>query len=147
MTQKPVVVTPSERKAPLSVVGMDVTVLISAAESKSQRLTIQAGAEGFGPPPHCHGWDESFYVTRGEVQFSCGGQTMICGVGSLVYVPGGVVHAFHFGKGGGEMLEITGTGSDSIPFFTALDRELAPGPPDVPKLLQIADRHGVNFRV
>ena len=147
MSPNQFIVQPGDRNAALSVIGTKVTVLVSAAESKSQQVTVQSGDEGTGPPPHSHEWDESFYVTKGQVQFTCAGQATTCVAGTFVYVPGGIIHAFSYGPGGGEMLEITGTGSQAIRMFTALDREIPPGPPDVPKVVAVAGEYGVKFQI
>ncbi len=147
MSPKHFVLKPGDRSAALSVVGTNVTVLVSAAESKSHQVTLQSGDERTGPPPHSHDWDESFYVTRGHVQFTCGGQTTMCEAGTLVHIPAGVVHAFSYGPGGGEMLEVTAMGSRAIQMFTALDREVPPGPVDVPKVVQVAGEYGVKFHM
>lgn len=145
MNPRQFVLKPSDRSAALSVVGTNVTVLVSDTISKSQQVTLQSGNEGMGPPPHSHSWDESFYVTKGKVQFSCNGDTTLCEAGTFVHVPGGTVHAFSYGAGGGEMLEITGAESKAIHMFSALDREIPPGPPDVPKIVQVASEYGVTF--
>jgi quercetin dioxygenase-like cupin family protein len=147
MSPRQFIVKPGERSAALSVVGTNVTVLVSDAESKSQQVTLQSGDEGTGPPPHSHDWDESFYVTKGQVQFTCAGQTTMCVAGTFVHVPAGIVHAFSYGPGGGEILEVTGMGSKAIQMFTALDREIPSGPPDVPKVGQVAGEHGVKFHI
>ena len=147
MSPKQFVVKPGDRSAALSVVGTNVTVLVSVADSKSQQVTLQSGDEGTGPPPHSHDWDESFYVTKGQVQFTCAGETTMCVAGTFVHVPAGIVHAFSYGPGGGEMLEVTGKESKAIQMFTALDREIPPGPPDVPKVVQVAGEYGVKFHI
>ncbi|MFZ5961064.1 cupin domain-containing protein [Pseudomonas knackmussii] len=140
------VLKPNDRSPPLNVVGIRINVLVSDTDSQSQRITLQTGEEGAGPPPHCHDWDESFYVTRGQLLFTCAGQTSVCEAGTLVHVPAGTVHAFAFGPGGGEMLEITGAGSRAIEMFRALDREVPPGPVDVEKTIQVAGEYGLIFR-
>ena len=147
MSPKQFVVKPGDRSAALSVVGTNVTVLVSVEDSKSQQVTLQSGDEGTGPPPHSHDWDESFYVTKGQVQFTCAGETTMCVAGTFVHVPAGIVHAFSYGPGGGEMLEVTGKESKAIQMFTALDREIPPGPPDVPKVVQVAGEYGVKFHI
>ncbi|PKO83736.1 MAG: cupin domain-containing protein [Betaproteobacteria bacterium HGW-Betaproteobacteria-11] len=147
MRPKQFVVKPEERSRALNVIGVKVTVLVSDAASQSQQVTLQSGDEGAGPPPHSHEWDESFYITKGQVQFTCGGQTTTCLPGTLVYVPAGTIHAFSFGSGGGEMLEVTGSGSKAVQMFSALDREIPPGPPDVPKVVQVAGNYGVAFHI
>jgi hypothetical protein len=43
------------------------------------------------------------------------------------------------------MLEVSGDGAQAAPFFAAIDGEMPPGPPDVPTLLRLAERHGVEF--
>jgi len=147
MSSKQFVVKPDDRRTALNVLGTKVAVLVSESDSKVQQITLQSGAEGMGPPPHSHDWDESFYVTRGQIQFTCAGQTTMCFAGTLVHVPAGTVHAFSYGPGGGEMLEITGAGSKAVQMFSALDRELPPGLPDVQKVLQVAGEYGVKFYV
>ena len=143
MNLRELVVNPSDRSAPLNVIGHKITVLVSDSDSQTQQITLQSGDEGVGPPPHRHDWDESFYITRGELRFTCGDQATTCLPGTLVHVPGGTIHSFSFGPGGGEMLEITGKGSKAVQLFSALDREIPPGPPDVSKVIQVVGRFGV----
>lgn len=147
MTTTPFIVKPGDKSPALNVVGIKVDVLVSDAMSQSQQITLQSGDEGVGPPPHTHPWDESFYVTKGEVRFTCDGQTTNCAAGTLVYIPAGTVHAFSFGPGGGAMLEITAAGSKAVQMFSALDREVAPGPLDVPKVVEVAGAYGVALHV
>lgn len=145
MKGKVLVLKPADRARALDVVGTRITVLASNAQTHAYGITLQQGDEGTGPPPHRHGWDESFYVLEGEIEFQYEGQSARCGAGTLVHVPGGTLHGFRYGRGGGAMLEISGNGAQAAPFFTALDHEMPPGPPDVPRLLEIAQRHGVAF--
>ena len=143
MSVEQFVISPSDRSPALNVIGVKVTVLVSDAVSQAQQITLQSGENGVGPPPHSHDWDESFYVTRGQVEFTCSNQTTICTPGTLVHIPAGTVHAFSFGRDGGEMLEITGGRSRAIEMFSALDREIPPGPLDVAKVVQVASNYGL----
>jgi quercetin dioxygenase-like cupin family protein len=61
---------------------------------------------GDGPPPHVQHWeDESFYVLEGEYEFLDEGRTIRAGVGSLIYVPRGILHTHkNVGEGPGRML-------------------------------------------
>ncbi len=144
MDRAPLIVTPENSPAPLNVVGTAVTVLASNERTQGQEFTFQAGDEGTGPPPHSHAWDEAFFVTRGSVEFTCDGVTDLCPTGSLVFVPGGTIHAFKYGPGGGAMLEITGAGSHSAQMFAAIDAEVPPGPPDVEKIIAVMQANGVT---
>ena len=147
MDKKSFVTKPAGRKAALDVLGIKVTVLVSGAESSDHRVTVQSGDEGVGPPPHSHDWDESFYVASGQVRFTCAGETTMCLAGTLVQIPANTVHAFSFGPGGGEMVEITGQRSNAIEMFSAVDREIPPGPPDVAKAIKVLSENGVKVHL
>jgi quercetin dioxygenase-like cupin family protein len=144
MDTKPFIVDPNDYARALDVVGMKITVLASNAATNGCEITVQEGDEGTGPPPHSHKWDETFFVLEGTVEFSYGNKTKSCGPGTLVHLPGGTVHGFCFGAGGGKMLEFTGAGSSASQMFTNIDREIPPGPPDIPKLVELLKKNGVT---
>ena len=54
------------------------------------------------------------------------------------------VHGFRYGEGGGQLLEITGVGASAAKMFTAVNDEIPPGPPDIPKVLAVLARNGVT---
>ena len=139
------VLRPDQHGRALNVVGTQVTVLAPNSVTQSYGITLQQGDQGTGPPPHSHDWDEAFYVLKGEVNFLCDGKAYACTVGTLVHVPRGTLHGFSYGSGGGQMLEITGSGALAAQLFTAIDGEIPVGPPDVPKLLDVAKRNGVTI--
>lgn len=147
MSVQPLVLRPDQHESALNVIGTQVTVLASNTATQSYGVTLQQGEEGTGPPPHSHDWDEAFYVLKGEVNFRCEGKAYDCSAGTLVHVPGGTVHAFSYGSGGGQMLEITGAGALATQLFTAIDNEIPLGPPDVAKLLDVLKRNGVTAAV
>lgn len=82
MTSKPFVLRPTDRKPALTVVGCQVFVLASGSDIDDQHITLQSGDEGMGPPPHSHDWDESFYITKGQVVFTCARETGVFPAGS-----------------------------------------------------------------
>ncbi len=147
MSPKPFVIKPADRKTALNVLGTQVTVLASGDDSSDQRVTLQAGSEGTGPPPHSHDWDESFYVSGGQIQFTCGGETSMCAAGTFVHIPASTVHSFSYGPGGGELIEITGRRSHAIEMFYALAHAIPPGPLDVAKAIQVCGEHGVKIHL
>ncbi len=138
------VVTPKDYDPALNVLGTKVTVLASNAATQAYEITLQQGDVGTGPPPHSHNWDESFYVLKGTIEFICAGKRTICAPGTLVHVPAGTVHAFSYGAGGGEMLELTGQGGFATQMFTAVSNEIPPGPPDIPKVIEVLKNNGVT---
>jgi quercetin dioxygenase-like cupin family protein len=145
MKAEPFVVSPGTRPPALHVLGVNVTVLASNDRTRGYEITLQSGDEGAGPPPHRHDWDESFYVLRGQVEFDLAGEAHACSAGMLVHLPAGTVHGFRFGPGGGEMFEITGAGGNATRMFASISREVPPGPPDVPMLTTLLQRHGVSL--
>jgi len=144
MNAQSFVVTPNDYATPLNVLGTKVTVLASNAATLAYEITLQQGDEGTGPPPHSHHWDESFYVLKGLVEFTCAGKIVTCSQGTLVHVPADTVHGFRYGAGGGELLEFTGQGGFATQLFTAINKEIPPGPPDIPKVLGVLKQNGVT---
>lgn len=144
MKSRCLVLTPDQHARSLNVVGTQVTVLASNAMTQSYGITLQRGDEGTGPPPHSHDWDEAFYVLSGEIRFLCDGETHVCLPGTLVHIPRGTVHGFQYGKGGGQMLEVTGENARAAQMFAAVDQVSLPETPDIPKLLQVLEQNGVT---
>ncbi len=147
MNRIPLIVKPKNYPSTLSVVGTNVTVLASNHDTKGQEFTFQSGEKGMGPPPHSHNWDETFYVLKGSVEFTCDGETEMCTPGTLVFLPSGTIHAFKYGPDGGEMLEVTGAGSVATQMFTAVDNEIPPGPPNVEKIIGVLSKNGVTVHL
>ena len=147
MSTHPFVLEPNNYPEPLSVVGIDVTVLVSSAETGGHEITLQTGNEGSGPPPHSHPWDESFFIVQGEVEFSYADETARGVPGTLFHLPAGTVHGFRICQDGTVMMEITGQGSKSIAMFASIDEQVAPGlpkPADIPKLIEILGQFGAK---
>ena len=72
-------------------------------------------------------------MLSGEIQFLCSGEAYLCQPGTLVHIPRGTAHGFQYGKGGGQMLEIT---------------EKTPGPPRcLPPSIKQAYQDRQTFRI
>ena len=146
MKPQPFIVAPKDYPKPLDVVGEQVTVLASGAATQGYEIFLQQGPEGSGPPPHAHPWDETFYVTRGQVEFGVEKKRFLVVPGTLVHVPAGTTHWFRLGKSATEMLSITSRPGASR-MFVDIAREIAPDRPDLEKLAAIATRHEVTVSV
>jgi quercetin dioxygenase-like cupin family protein len=145
MSAQPVVVAPKDRPLGLNVVGEQITVLADGATTGSYEIFHQAGPEGSGPPPHCHPWDEAFYVIAGEVSFGVNGDDhRVAPPGTFVHIPGGSTHWFRFGPGGGEMISMTSP-AGAAAFFTDVDRKVSPTEPDSHVLLGVATAHRLTL--
>lgn len=146
MAAKPFVVGPKDYAPPLDIVGEHVTVLASGEATGGYEIFLQRGPEGSGPPPHSHPWDESFYVTKGRIDFGVGADSTTGTPGTLVHLPAGTVHWFRFGEGGGEMLSMTSRlGASKM--FTDIAREVSPKNPDAEKLAAVGARYGAKISV
>jgi quercetin dioxygenase-like cupin family protein len=144
MKVQPFIVTPSD-VAPMSVLGVRVTVLAANTVTGGYEITLQEGEERAGPPPHSHDWDESFYVLRGAVEINSEGNLTTLNPGSLVHVPRGTVHAYRFGPGGGAMLEVSGEGGRATKMFTNVGNEFPRPDGDIPRLLELLLENGVRI--
>ncbi len=147
MSIKPFAVFPESRPRSLNVVGEQITILASKGATHGYEVFFQEGSDGSGPPPHSHPWDETFYVIRGDLQFGMDEEPMIARPGTLVHLPGGTVHWFRFGKGGGQMISMAGEGTKASTLFAEIDAEIPAGPPDIERLQNIAKRIGVRLFV
>lgn len=137
-----IVVTSASAPRALNIVGEQITVLASGAQTGSYEIFHQAGPEGSGPPPHSHPWDEAFYVTKGEIAFGIGDRELTAQPGTLVHLPAGTTHWFRFGKGGGEMVSVTSREGASH-MFADFDREVSPENPDIGKLIELGRPYGL----
>ena len=138
------VVSSATSPRPLNIVGEQITVLASGAQTGSYEIFHQAGPEGSGPPPHSHPWDEAFYVVKGEIAFGIEDRELVAQAGTLVHLPAGTTHWFRFGKGGGEMVSMTSREGASH-MFTDFDREVSSENPDIEKLAELGRPYGLAF--
>ena len=138
------IVPPAAAPASLKVVGEEITVLADGAQTGSYEIFRQAGPEGSGPPPHHHPWDEAFYVISGTVDFGIESEEHHALPGTLVHIPGGSMHWFRYGPGGGEMISMTSR-PGAAGFFTEVDRKVSPIDPDLGVLMGIATAHGLTM--
>jgi quercetin dioxygenase-like cupin family protein len=143
MAAKPFVVAPGDYAPALEIVGERITVLASGAATEGYEIFFQQGPEGSGPPPHSHPWDESFFVTKGRIDFGIGNESTTALPGTLVHLPAGTVHWFRFGRGGGEMISMTSRlGASQM--FTDFAREVPAENPTLDQLAAVGGRHGLK---
>jgi quercetin dioxygenase-like cupin family protein len=132
----------ADRPAPMRVAGFDIQALVSGDQAQCFEAFYTSGANGTGPAPHCHPWDETFFVIKGPVVFGVGDQEHPIEAGTLLHVPGGERHWWRF-EVEGEFLSFT-SGKQAA----AMYRDLATVPTDAPKTdyRAVAIRHGQEAR-
>jgi quercetin dioxygenase-like cupin family protein len=142
------VIDPQTYPTAIDVLGVRITVLADRARTGGYEITLQEGAEGAGPPPHRHDWDEAFFVLDGEVEITSGERTVFGRPGTLVYVPAGTAHGYRFGKGGGRMFELSQGAAGTVGatrMFRNVARDMSKGPPELPKLVRVLEDNGVTL--
>ncbi len=105
---------------------------------------------GKATPLHLHPHeDETFYVLEGDVRMHIDGREHAGRPGHFVAVPRGVPHAFTVTSETARVLTLLTPGSHAAEAFfrdageQAPERKLpAPGPPDIERIQEAADRHG-----
>ena len=128
-----------------NVLGDIITCKVSGKETGGAFALFEVDSPaGNGPPPHIHHReDETFYILSGNVEFTTQGKTIRLGPGGSLFAPRNVAHSFR-SVGPAKMLLIA-TPAGLEHFFAELDREIGPRPPEMPKLVAILGRHGIEL--
>lgn len=132
----------------LSIVKASGASTNSALAVVEQRLPA-----GFSPPPHIHhNEDEAFYVLSGAIVAQLGDEQVAARTGAFLWLPRGVQHGFVVsGDAPCTILVITtpsgfdGFVADVGSPTTTTDRLPEPREPDIPRLVEIAGRYGIEF--
>ncbi|MDQ3610173.1 MAG: cupin domain-containing protein [Actinomycetota bacterium] len=107
---------------------------------------------GFSPPPHVHhNEDEAFYILAGQIDAQLGDEKLSAQRGSFLWLPRGVQHGFIV-TGDGPCTILTITTPSGFERFVAdvgspTTTPMIPEPsePDIPRLIEIAGRYGIEF--
>jgi quercetin dioxygenase-like cupin family protein len=136
----------SRSVTPLHVLGTQVRFLCEAQDTGNawslMEVTLPLGS---GPPPHKHTWDEAYFVMAGELEFTLGDEVFTARAGDFVYTPGGVVHGFSGASAEPAQVLIFDAPAHAGTFFKRVDREVEELPRDLPKVLEIGRRTGIEF--
>jgi quercetin dioxygenase-like cupin family protein len=132
----------------LRAFGEEVTVLLDG-EVTGGKLTMwtEMTPPGGGPPPHYDSIeDKTYYVLEGLASFLVNEEWREVGPGGSVFMPHGCVHTF---KNVGDQplrLLVMAAPSGFEKFFARCHEEFAkPGGPDMSRVLQISEEHGLHF--
>ncbi len=141
-------IVPPTASRVLRAFGDEVTFHLGAAETGGKyTLFTDVTPPGGGPPPHYHlNEDESFLVLEGRAEFFKDGVWVEVPVGTAVFTPRGVVHAFR--NPGDTPLRLLGQTSPCgfENFFARCAGEFAkPGPADLRRIIQISAEHGIHY--
>jgi quercetin dioxygenase-like cupin family protein len=133
---------------PVNVLGVPMFIRIRGHETNGTLAQVEAhdlpGAGG--PPPHIHHReDETFHVLEGEYEFMVAGKTLRGGAGTTLFAPRGIPHTYRCVSPNGGKLSVLLTPSGFEGFFAEIGALSAAEQQDIPRVVQIAQRYGLEF--
>jgi len=151
MNQQPTpstcIVLPSNCKV-MRAFGDEITVHLGGAETGGKYTVFSAVTPpGGGPPPHYHAnEDEWFFVLEGRAEFVKDNVWYEVPIGTVVFTPRGVVHAFRNpGDKPLRMMVHTAPSGFEVFFARCAEEFAKPGLPNMTRLVEIAAEHGIHF--
>lgn len=132
----------------LHAFGEQVTIHLGGKETGGKFcIFTEITPPGSGPPPHYHrDQDEWFYPLAGRVEFFLDGEWNEVAVGSVVFVPKGMVHTFR--NSGDEPLKmlvhIAPSGFEKF-FRQCADEFANAGELDMDRIFEISAEYGIQF--
>lgn len=145
MSNRPMIVKSQDVQA-LHVLGTQVRFLCEGRDTANawslMEVTVPAEA---GPPPHHHRWDEAYFVTAGELQFSVDDERFTARAGDFVYTPADAVHSFRGISAEPARVLIFDAPAHAGSFFKRVDREVSNPAAERSKVLDIGQQTGIHF--
>ena len=130
----------------LEILGETLRPVLTNAMGSAVEVYDTSGPEGCGPPPHRHPWEEIYVVRSGRLEVTVdGGTPFTVEAGGVAHVPGHTVHSYRIAAADTNFLTIFSRGN-ATPFFAELVSEVTMDPPDIPALVGVAQRHGVEIQ-
>ncbi|MHA3773911.1 cupin domain-containing protein [Verrucomicrobiota bacterium sgz303538] len=146
-TLSPCIVPPAAGTV-IRAFGEEVTILLGGKDTDGQfTMWTEVTPPGGGPPPHYHlNEDEWFFPMEGRVEFFKDNSWTEVPMGTAVFMPKGVAHAFRNpGEKPLKML-IHSTPSGFETFFARCAEEFTKSsPPDMARIIEISAEHGIHF--
>ncbi len=140
----------------VGIVG-DIYRFLATSEETGGRYSMFEAIvlPGGGPPPHIHRReDETFYILEGEITFQIGGERRVAGPGTFVHMPIGNLHAFKNETDQPVKMLVSFAPAGLEEMFFQVGKDLAdgevpeePSPQEVDRLLEIADRYGIEYHL
>ena len=153
---KPIIRSPQQGRT-VALVG-DVYRFLATGEDTNCKYALFEAlvSPGGGPPLHVHSREEEgFYILQGEITFTINGERIVATAGMFANMPVGTPHGFknESNKPAKMLVSVAPAGLEKM--FMEIGVSLAEGattalPPtrgDIEKLLAIAPKYGIEFRL
>ena len=97
-------------------------------------------------PPHLHTREDEYsIVTEGQIGFRSGDREVVLGPGGYITKPRGELHTmWNAGPEPARMIEVISPAGFEH-FFREMADLAAAGPPQLPEIMALADRYGLQF--
>lgn len=117
----------------VGVVGDTYTVLVSGKDTDGRYCLIDMlVADGGGPAPHRHDFEEMFTILEGEIEVTFRGEKQVAKAGTTVNIPANAPHSFKNKSGRSARLLCMCTPAGQEEFFEAIgtpvERRVSPAP-------------------
>lgn len=148
MNEPSVVIHPGSGSRVLRAFGEELHLYLTGEETEGAFASwLEITPPGGGPPPHYHAnEDEWFHVIEGRVSFFRNSAWEGVGPGARVFCPRHSIHTFkNTGDGPSRMLLTTAPAGFEVFFARAAEEFAQPAPPDMGRVITIAEEHGIHF--
>jgi len=136
----------SKEGTTFNILGHEVIVKLHSRDGNDNYVFAMTSPPGSGIPPHVHEKeDEVVYILEGEFEVMVGGEVFQATAGDCLNFVRNIPHAYNnTGTKDAETLWYVTPGSNFENFFGQLS-QFPPGPPDMERLNELCERHGMRF--
>lgn len=130
------------------MLGHEITLKLTSRETDGEYFVFEAVTPpGVGMPLHVHRHEDEFFrVLEGEFEFQLDQQTQKVTAGAMVILPKNIPHAFrNVGTKPGRTFWTVMPGANFEKFFEELSSLPADKEPDMGKVPEIFNRHGIKI--
>lgn len=138
---------PSGGGSPVDILGIPMLLRVSGRDTDGTLSVVEShDLSGGGPPPHIHHReDETFQILAGEYEFTVGDQKIAARAGDILFAPRGIPHGYRCTSPAGGKLSVTITPAGFEKFFAEIGALTPAQQQEIPRLLAIAQRYGLEF--
>jgi len=139
-------VVSSNEGTKLNILGHEVTVKLHSWDGNDNYVFGMISPPGSGIPPHIHKKeDEVVYILEGQFEVMVGGEVFNATSGDCLNFVRNIPHAYtNTGTTDAKTLWYVSPGRSFEEFFGELS-QLPPGPPDMEKVNNLCEKHGMKF--